>query len=176
MKTLTDNTITDAEEAYKQIPGWGVDANPENDPTYPMKKYTGDDHKRIHYTRPPRQAKTVEILHSTERPNVTAVFGTSSPPSGLSGMLRRFAFRYSEGKWAHWLTLILADRVNMVEGIFSDVKKGYFPNIFKERGWNAEWKYNRKGYIKKTTASVAVATAAALLTLYLIRRSRQHNS
>jgi len=36
---------------YKQIPGWGMDSDPENEPTYPMKNYTGDDHNRINYER-----------------------------------------------------------------------------------------------------------------------------
>ena len=50
-----------------------------------------------------------EVLHSNERPNISAAFGTSTPPSGLSGALRRFAFRYSESSYAHWLPLMLAD-------------------------------------------------------------------
>ena len=32
----------------KDIPGWGMDADPENDPTYPMKRWNGADHERIH--------------------------------------------------------------------------------------------------------------------------------
>ncbi|MDB4920735.1 hypothetical protein [Mucilaginibacter sp.] len=38
-------------EDYKKIPGWGMDADLENEPTYPMKNYTGDDHNRINYER-----------------------------------------------------------------------------------------------------------------------------
>lgn len=30
--------------SYKDIPGWGFDANPDNDPTYPMKNWNGADH------------------------------------------------------------------------------------------------------------------------------------
>jgi hypothetical protein len=41
--------MTPTEENYKNIPGWGIDADPENEPTYPMKTYTGDDHKRSNY-------------------------------------------------------------------------------------------------------------------------------
>lgn len=159
-------------DAYKNIPGWGVDADPENDPTYPMKKYNGDDHKRIHYHRPPMQPQTVEVLHSNERPTLSAVYGTSTPPSGLSGRIRRYAFRYSEGSWGHWLPLILADRVNVVEGICSDLRSGHIPNFFRERGWSAEWKYNRKEVVRNAALSVAVATVFAVLTV-AIRRSRK---
>lgn len=155
MENLADN--------YKHINGWGIDADPENEPTYPMKKWTGDDHQRLNYERPVQQPATVEVLHSNERPNLTAVFGTPVPPSGLSGAIRRAAFRYSEGKWWHWLFLIFADRVNMVEGIADDLKKGHIPNIPAERGWNAEWKYNRKGVVKNLAIGAAVITIAALL-------------
>lgn len=157
------------ENNYSHIKGWGIDADPENEPTYPMKKYTGADHQRLNYERPPLQPVNVEVLKSNERPNVTAVFGTSAPPSGLSGMIRRYAFKYSEGNWNHWIPLILADRVNMVEGIIDDLKHGHIPNIFAERGWNAEWKYNKKGLVTKVAVG-AVAAAAVVILL-----SRKNN-
>ena len=145
---------------YTHIKGWGIDADPENEPTYPMKKYTGDDHKRLNWIRPVQQPATVEVLHSNERPGLSAVFGTSSPPSGLSGAIRRYAFRYSEGSYGHWLPLILADRINMVEGIVDDLKKGHIPNVFAERGWTAEWKYNRKEFTKNLVIGAVVASVA----------------
>jgi hypothetical protein len=147
------------EENYSHIKGWAVDADPENEPTYPIKKYTGDDHRRLNYERHTQQQSDVEILHSTERPSITSVFGTTVPPAGFSGNIRRMAFKYSEGQWGHWLLLILADRINMVEGIIDDISKGQFPNIIAERGWTAEWKYNRKGLLKKLALGVAVTSA-----------------
>lgn len=156
----TGKNTDDLTSKFAHIKGWGIDADPENEPTYPMKHYTGDDHERLNYERPTQQRRTVEILHSNERPNITAVFGTSTPPSGLSGKLRRHAFKYSEGNWNHWLTLILADRINMVEGIVDDIRKGHFPNIIAERGWTAEWKYNRQNFIKNVAIGVSVAYIA----------------
>lgn len=142
------------------IKGWGIDADPENEPTYPMKNYTGEDHERLSYNRPEQQSdEGLEILKSNERPSLSAVFGTSVPLSGLSGILRRHAFRYSEGELRHWLTLILADRVDMVEGILDDLRNGYIPNFFAERGWNAEWKYNRKEFVLKVAGGLAIAAA-----------------
>ncbi len=155
MENLADN--------YKHIPGWGIDADPKNEPTYPMKHYTGDDHERLNYSRPPLQPETVEVLHSNERPNLTAVFGTSSPPSGLSGAIRRYAFKYSEGSWGHWLPLLFADRVNMVEGIVDDLIHGHIPNIWAEKGYNAEWKYNKKGLVVKLATTAAVVFAVSVL-------------
>ena len=152
-----------------QIKGWGVDADPENEPTYPMKNYTGDDHKRVNWERPPLQPQSVEVLHSNERPYMTATFGTASPPSGLSGLIRRFAFRYSESSYLHWLPLVLADRVNVIEGIINDLKMGIIPNIFAEKGWKAEWKYNKKGLVTR----LAVAAGTTVLLSWLKGNKKQ---
>lgn len=145
---------------YTHIKGWGIDADPKNEPTYPMKKYTGDDHKRLNWDRPPLQPVNIEVLHSTERPNITAVFGTSTPPSGLSGAIRRYAFQFSENQYMHWLPLLLADRVNVVEGIVDDLKRGHIPNIFAEKGMKAELKHNPKGLAKRILVTVAVTSIA----------------
>lgn len=155
-------------EDYKNIPGWGIDADPENEPTYPMKNYTGDDHNRINYERSQQQPQSVEILMSNERPAITRVFGTSVPPSGLSGRIRRYAFQHSEDRYRHWLPLIFADRVNIIEGVIDDIKAGHFPNIIKERGLPMEWKYNKPGMIKKA------ATLAVLgLVLFAVLRKKR---
>ncbi|MHC2991822.1 hypothetical protein OB13_09590 [Pontibacter sp. HJ8] len=148
---------------YSHIKGWGIDADPKNDPTYPMKHRTDAEQEGYSWERPAQQPINVEVLHSIERPNVTAVFGTSTPPSGLSGMIRRFAFKYSENSYLHWLPLLLADRVNVVEGVLDDFSQGQVPNIFAEKGWNADWKYNRSGLITKVAVLAAVATAAVVL-------------
>jgi hypothetical protein len=153
------------------IRGWGVDADAQNMPNYPIKHYTGADHERLKYPRASQQPLDVEILHSNERPSVTRVFGTSTPPSGLSGKLRRYAFKYSEGNSIHWLTLILADRINAIEGIVDDLKRGHIPNIFKERGWTAEWKYNKKGVIKNV--AIGTAVTAALVTYFVLKNRRR---
>ena len=142
-----------------QIKGWGVDANPKNDPTYPMKKRNNGEHAGYSWERPPQQPINVEILHSNERPNVTAAFGTSTPPSGLSGMIRRIAFQYSENSYGHWLPLMLADRVGVAEGILDDLTHSHVPNIFKELGWKAEWKHNRKSLVRRVLVGAVLASA-----------------
>jgi len=159
---MENNTID-----YKSIPGWGMDADPENDPTYPMKNYTGDDHNRLNYERSEPQPETVEILKSNERPELTRVFGTSTPPTGLSGAIRRYAFKHSEDRYRHWLPLILADRINVYEGIIEDFKKGKVPNIFAEKGWKSEIKYNPGGTAKSVFVTALVTTA---VFTYLLKR------
>ena len=156
---------------YSDIKGWGIDADPRNEPTYPMKHYTGDDHKRLHYERPTQQEESVELLQSIERPSPSAVFGTSVPPSGLSGMIRRLAFRFSESEYGHWLPLLLADRINMVEGVLDDLRHGHVPNLVEEWGLKSEWKYNRKGLTRKI--AITVALSAGMVALMAVRQKKK---
>ncbi|HEX8126211.1 MAG TPA: hypothetical protein VF548_11560 [Allosphingosinicella sp.] len=157
------------------IPGWGVDADPENDPTYPYRERDKDDHSG-EWARPPVQHSDVEILQSIEHKRRPAVFGTSTPPSGVSGMLRRGAFRYSESHWAHWLMLMGADRVNMVEGIVQDLARAKIPNIPAEMGMRSEWKHNRKGLVTKVAVTAAVGVAAFALFKWSGSRSERHEA
>lgn len=162
-----ENTTND----YSHINGWGIDADPENEPTYPIKKYTGDDHERLNWVRPPLQPQTQEILHSNERPNLSAVFGATVPPSGLSGMIRRYAFKSSESEYSHWLPLLIADRVNVVEGILDDLVHGHIPNIFAEKGWKADWKHNPKGVVKQ----VAIVAIVSIALVAMFSRKGKHS-
>jgi len=143
-----------------QIEGQGVDADPKNDPTYPMKHRTDGEQAGYAWERPQQQPITVEVLHSNERPDLTAVFGTSTPPSGPSGALRRLAFRYSESSYGHWLPLMLADRVSVVEGVVGDLKQGRVPNVLAERGWKAEWEHNRTSLLRRILVGAALGSAA----------------
>ncbi len=155
----TTETSEDREIAsqHKNIPGWGMDADPKNDPTYPIKRHTDADHQRINYEKAPQQPENIEVLRSNERPTITRVFGTAVPPAGLSGVIRRRAFKYSESDARHWMMLLLADRINVIEGIIDDFRKGTVPNIWVEKGWSAEWKTNRPAMIRKLTAATVVA-------------------
>ena len=139
-----------------KIPGWGIDADEENDPTYPMRNIAGDLGPGTGWERPPQQKETVEILQSIEHNRRPAVFGTSTPPSGLSGVLRRVAFRFSESDWTHWLLLMAADRINVVEGLFQDLGRLKVPNIPKEMGLRSELAHNRAGLINKLAISGAL--------------------
>ena len=143
-----------------QVKGWGVDADPKNDPTYPMKKRNNGEHAGYSWERPTQQESDVEVLHSNERPHVTATLGTSTPPAGLSGKLRRFAFKYSESSYGHWLPLMLADRIGVVEGIVGDLARGHVPNIPGELGAKAEWEHNRKELVTRVLVGTVVLYAA----------------
>jgi hypothetical protein len=150
-----------------QVIGWGVDADPENDPTYPMRQDAHPAHG-LDWERPAIQPETVEILRSTEHNRRPAVYGTSSPPSGISGSIRRQAFKSSEGKWSHWLLLLLADRINVVEGVGQDLARGHIPNIPGEMGIRSEIAHNMPGFVRK----LAFAGAGVALTYALVSAAR----
>jgi len=166
---MTTNSINP-----QQVPGWGVDADPENDPTYPMKMHTEGEHEGYSWDRPEQQPADVEVLHSNERPNLSAAFGTTVPPSGLSGMIRRAAFNYSENSYGHWLPLMLADRVNMIEGVADDLMRGHIPNIFSEMGMKAEWKHDRKAVITKAAVGAGLLLGAYALVRGLRSRDARN--
>jgi hypothetical protein len=149
------------QQQFSALMGQGIDTDPNDQPAYPMRRPTAVSPERD-WERPPQQHPHVEILHSNERPNLTATFGTSSPPRGLSGVLRRVAFHYSESSYSHWMLLILADRINMIEGIGQDLLSGHMPNIFKEMGMRSEMKYNPRGF--------AIKAGVTALTIILVAR------
>jgi hypothetical protein len=102
------------EELKKRIPGWGVDLDPKDRPSVPKLKFQ-EDFTGAHWEFPERQPEKYPRERSPEHKMLTPVFGTAQPPSGVSGAIRRYAYHYSEGRAAHWLLLMFADRVNAWE-------------------------------------------------------------
>jgi hypothetical protein len=103
------------DELRARIPGWGVDLDPRDRPAVPRLQFD-PNLSGAHWNFPERQPQKWPRERSIEHKFLTPVFGTSCPPKGLSGMMRRLAYnRYSEGRAAHWLILIAADRVDALE-------------------------------------------------------------
>jgi hypothetical protein len=147
----------------QSVVGWGVDADPRNDPTYPYRDRSADKGLKQHWEPPSPQESQVEILQSVEYVRRPSVFGTSTPPQGISGVIRRVAFRWSESNWLHWLLLMGADRINVVEGVMEDLTHGKIPNIPAEMGARAEWRHNRMGFVTKSAAVLGVAAGVFAL-------------
>ncbi|MGN6093224.1 MAG: hypothetical protein ACTHOL_12795 [Luteibacter jiangsuensis] len=105
-----------------RIPGWGADLDRANRPAVPMER-TPPRLDGVHWGDPEPQISNVEILQSTEHFKRPPVFGTSVPPRGVSGWIRRRAFRHSENDLRHWLMLLFADRVDVVESLASDARR-----------------------------------------------------
>lgn len=130
---------------HSHIHGWGVDRDPASRPAVPMERKPSRL-EGVHWDEPQQQEVTVEVLHSIERPSISKVFGTSVPPRGISGWIRRAAFRRSENDIRHWTMLLMADRVDVLEHALEDVTRS--PRARK----------------------VAMGVAAAGLVLWLMRR------
>jgi hypothetical protein len=100
------------EELRARIPGWGADLDPADRPSHPKLQYSPGT-SGAHWDFPDRQPGAEGREHSIEHAFVTPVFGTAQPLHGLSGAIRRLAYvRFSEGRLAHWVLLILGDRVD----------------------------------------------------------------
>jgi hypothetical protein len=102
------------DELRARIPGWGVDLDPKDRPSVP-KEWFDPNLKGAHWDLPERQPEKWPRERSIEHELLTPVFGTSCPPKGISGLMRKRAYKYSEARAAHWLILLAADRVDAVE-------------------------------------------------------------
>lgn len=77
-----------------------------------------------HWNVPARQPGAEHALHRMEIDRATPVFGTAQPPRGLSGAMRRKAYAIPEHMPAHWLLLLAADRVDVLENRLADTMSG----------------------------------------------------
>jgi hypothetical protein len=104
----------DPEELRRRIPGWGADSDPADRPSHPRESIEPES-TGAHWTFPVRQEPAGNRERSVEHTMLPPVFGTAQPLHGVSGAIRRFAYdRYSEGQTAHWLLLVVGDRVESI--------------------------------------------------------------
>lgn len=127
----------DTSELKQRIPGWGADLDRSKRPGIPREK-NQESVASGQAPKPERQVSHLRILKSTEHKELTPVFGTSCPLKGLSGMIREYAYTWSEGRKRHWLLLLLADRVDVIESGLGSVLRGTAHNPFKEAGFATE--------------------------------------
>ena len=128
----------DSNELRQRIPGWGVDLDPKDRPAVPREQFdpgaTG-----AHWDFPERQEELVPREMSPEHEVLPPVFGTTCPPRGLSGAIRRRAYGYSEGQSIHWLLLLAADRVDVIESSVEGLFLGRPDNPITETGVVSEF-------------------------------------
>jgi hypothetical protein len=125
-----------SDELRGRIPGWGADLDPADRPSVPREKHepTG-----AHWDFPERQPENTPRERSLEHKFLTPVFGTTAPLHGLSGAIRRFAYRrYSEGQTPHWLLLLAGDRVDAWESHLRSLATGRPDNPVTQTGILAE--------------------------------------
>ena len=130
-------TAHPSDELRRTIPGWGVDMNPADRPSYPKEKF---EDTGAHWDFPERQLVNGAREKSTEHKFLTPVFGTAQPLRGVSGAIRRYAYTFSEGQTAHWLLLMAGDRVDVMESRIGALLTGRPDNAITETGVLREFK------------------------------------
>lgn len=63
----------------------------------------------------PQPRRIPVFMHGRSNKTFPPVFGTDCPPSGLSGLIRKWAYGYPDHMARHWLMLLAADRVDSLE-------------------------------------------------------------
>jgi hypothetical protein len=143
------HTVPSSDELRRTISGWGVDLNPADRPSVPKER---EQATGAHWDFPPRQPENAPREKSTEHKFMTPVFGTAQPLYGLSGQIRRYAYTFSEGQTAHWMLLMLGDRVDVVESRIGRLLQGRPDNPvtqsgiareFENQAWRTRFGQNR---------------------------------
>jgi ferritin-like metal-binding protein YciE len=127
----------------------GYDARRENRPGDPMRSGSPAA-AGAPQGQPPRQDNQPEREVSPNR-ELTPVYGTAQPTRGLSGAMRRAAYRIPEHVGSRWMLLMAADRV--------DVLEHRFPELARGEGWD---ELGRK-LLKNPMWSVALGMGAVFL-------------
>jgi hypothetical protein len=96
------------------LPYWGVDLSPEQRPGVPRES-SPHPLAGAHWGEPPRQPGVRPEIARLTRDRLTPVFSTALPPKGLSGKLRRRAYEIPDHRVRHWILLLLADRVDVLQ-------------------------------------------------------------
>src|SRR3954466_3818734 len=133
------------EQLRARIPGWGADRDPADRPSHPKLRYAPQD-TGAHWDFPDRQPGAEGRERSIEHAFVPPVFGTVQPLHGVSGAIRRLAYaRFSEGRLAHWVLLIIGDRVDAWGSHLRSLASGHPDNPITETGVRAELSHDGAG-------------------------------
>ena len=97
----------------------GVDLPRENRPGVPKERRPPRPVGHAHWVTPEKQEPREPILMLPDREEPTPVFSSAVPPKGLSGAIRRAAYRIPDHYARHWLLLMVADRVDVQESRLS---------------------------------------------------------
>lgn len=126
-------------ELRRRIPGWGVDLDPSVRPSSPRER---PEATGASWYVPDPQPELTPRERSIEHAALTPVFGTTAPLHGVSGALRRLAYRrYSEARAAHWLILIAADRVDSTGAHLRSLATRRPDNPVTDTGLLAAWRH-----------------------------------
>jgi hypothetical protein len=101
--------------AHSDEPVVGRDIPTYERPGVPMEHEARPLTPAVRWNEPDRMAPAPWVTKRMELDRLTPVYSTALPPHGLSGMIRRIAYTIPESHARHWATLMLADRVDVLE-------------------------------------------------------------
>ncbi|MEW5808744.1 MAG: hypothetical protein AB1925_04750 [Actinomycetota bacterium] len=168
--------IPGSETLRERIPGWGADLDKADRPSVPKLKFLDTG---AHWDFPERQPEKWPRERSVEHRFLTPVFGTAQPPSGLAGALRKFAYKkFSEGRAAHWMILLYADRVDAAEHHVRSLLTLRPDNPITETGVKAEFTHNgiksrfgrKRVDVKHMWIDPILVAGPWVLGIYLVRK------
>ena len=174
-----------SDQLRARIPGWGADLDPKDRPAVPKEQFDPHPYGAV-WDFPDRQPEQRPRERSIEHEFLTPVFGTSCPTRGVSGVIRKVAYkRYSEGRAAHWLLLIGADRVDSFESTLRSFASRHPDNLITETGILSEIKHHglqsrrgqkRADLVHQTLDPIIIAgpwIVAVILAYRTVRRIRR---
>ena len=91
-----------------------VDKNPLDRPGVPQEFDPPQPLANAHWLKPDQQQSQQQPVIGNGR-KLTPVFSVANPPRGLSGLVRRWAYRIPDYRPKRWALLILADRIDVLE-------------------------------------------------------------
>ncbi|WP_420367772.1 hypothetical protein [Curtobacterium sp. L1-20] len=131
--------VPSADELRARIPGWGSDLDLADRPSVPKLSRSAGAATGAHWDVPTQQDGASGRERSIEHAHVTPVFGTAQPLHGVAGAVRRYAYRrFSEGRLAHWMLLVLGDRIDVATHRVTDALRGRPDRLIRETGVRAE--------------------------------------
>jgi hypothetical protein len=91
-----------------------VDEDFANRPGVPM-EHEPRPMPGVHWTRPERQPPSPDVTRRAGLLSLPPVYSMAQPPHGLPGAIRRAAYKVPEYFVRHWLMLLLADKVEVMQ-------------------------------------------------------------
>ncbi len=110
---MTEQLSVLSEHDTNAKPALAADENPSDRPGVPQ-ELSPQPLPNAHWLVPEQQTSASTPLVGRGR-HLTSVYSTANPPRGLSGLLRRLAYRVPDYRPRRWMMLVLADRIDVLE-------------------------------------------------------------
>ncbi len=115
VETIQRRSAYQSMQEVTRPPYWGIDRDPSRRPGNPMVRKDPRPLPNTHFPPEQQQGEPTAPRHGRPNKPMPPVFGTAIPLRGLSGAIRKLAYRYPDHYPRHWLLKLLGDRVDSWE-------------------------------------------------------------